>query len=255
MRHCVSDSQQSTNYSPITATPDTRPPRPPPWPGRRTVPPAAPARSAQGRPVIIALDHVGNRPGQVFRVAGVGQHAVLTMPDGLGHARHPRGHHRHSGRHRFEHDHRQPLAKQAGQYEEVHFRQLVDNVAGEARPGNVLGQPELLDAGGQLGPRTWAIQTRPPPATARQSLAAEAGPSRPKEPRSLSAAASAPPRRASSIRWASHDRAGWPPPARRWARLESAPDRTLLAPCVRPRLARRQSPATPAAGLTARRGR
>ena len=95
--------------------------------------------------------HVGNRPGEVLGIAGRDQHAVATVSDRLGNARHVRGHHRHAGGHRFKHDHRQALAKQTRHDQQIHPPQLVGHVAREARPRDVIAELQPPHAGGNLG--------------------------------------------------------------------------------------------------------
>ena len=57
------------------------------------LPHVAQCAAAHGLPIVTALDHFGNRSGQPSDIAGIGQHAVAAVPDGLGNARNARGHH------------------------------------------------------------------------------------------------------------------------------------------------------------------
>ena len=55
--------------------------------------------------------------GQTVRIVWLGQETVFLVTYGLGNAFHSRGNERNAGGHGFEHDHREPLAEQAGQHE------------------------------------------------------------------------------------------------------------------------------------------
>ena len=89
------------------------------------------------------------------------------MRDRLGHAFDARGNDRHAGRHRFEHDHRQAFAEQAGQHEQVDLRQLAIHAAREADPVDRLGQAEPLGQAANRRLRRRAFRSRRRPAAAR----------------------------------------------------------------------------------------
>ena len=96
-------------------------------------------------PIVSAVGQCGNFPGERGGVARLDQDSLSAMTDRLDNAGDSRRNHRDAGRHRLEHDHRQPFAEKAGQHQQVHVPQFGRHVAGEAGPDDLFAQVEALD--------------------------------------------------------------------------------------------------------------
>ena len=120
---------------------------------------------AECREIDRAGDNFFDRGGQLADAARVDEQARFAMPHRFGHAFDARGDDRHAGRHRFEHDHRQPFAEQARQHEQVDLGQLAIDAAREADPVDRVGEAEPLGqaANGRFVGRRFEAADHPQP--------------------------------------------------------------------------------------------
>ena len=72
----------------------------------------------------MVVEQQRHRRGPLQWIAALDQEARLAVAHRIVHAFNVRDNHRHTGRHRFEHNHRQAFAEEARQHEEIDLGEL-----------------------------------------------------------------------------------------------------------------------------------